>query len=128
MTMAAAVYVNHGRWVVDCPHEECSWAYAAMSAAGEPLRFLRCRGGVGVQLDSGLSVGAPGCGTQFTLVWPPLAEALEVERLLSLRTSLAARNWRAPETPDTLHSENEAMLVGWDIRRLIGSGIGGELT
>jgi hypothetical protein len=122
----AEVYMNRGRWVVECPHEDCAWAYSAMSGAEPPapLRFMRCRGGQGLQLDSGLVVGAPGCGRQFSLAWPPLEQALEIERLLFRRTSLATRNWRPPETVDTLYAENESLLVGWDVKRLAEAGIG----
>lgn len=122
------MYMNRGRWVVECPNEECDWAYSAMSA-GEPpapLRFHRCRGGHGLQLDSGLVVGAPGCGRQFSLVWPPLEEALEIERLLFRRTAIVTRNWRPPETVATLEAENESLLVGWDVTRLVEAGIGVE--
>lgn len=122
----AVVYMNRGRWVVECPHQECAWAYAAMSGAEPPapLRFQRCRGGLGLQLDSGLSVGAPGCGTLFSLAWPELEVALEIERLLFMRSAPVTRNWRPPETVATLAAENDALLVGWDIKRLAEAGIG----
>lgn len=122
----ALVYMNRGRWVVECPHEECAWAYSAMSGGQppEPLRFMRCRGGVGLQLDTGMSVGASGCGRQFSLAWPPLEEALEIERLLFRRSAPVTRNWRPPETVATLAAENESLLVGWDVKRLAEAGIG----
>ena len=123
---AAEVYMNRGRWVVECPHEECAWAYMAVTGAEvpAPIRFMRCRGGHGLQLDSGLTVGAPGCGTPFVLQWPPLDVALEVERLLFRRTAAVTRNWRPPETVATLEAENESLLVGWDVQRLAEAGIG----
>lgn len=122
----AVVYVNRGRWVVECPHEGCGWAYSAMGAGEppEPLRFMRCRGGHGLQLDSGLVVGAPGCGGSFSLAWPELEEALEIERLLFRRSALVTRNWRPPETVAMLEAENESLLVGWDVKRLAEAGIG----
>lgn len=113
--------MNHGRWVVDCPHEECFWAYEAMTADGRPRYQLGCAGGFDML---GRGVWVKGCGKRIELCWPPLDAALEIERSLFARPRAANRNWRPPETVDGLSRENQQALVGWTLETLIEHGIG----
>ena len=111
------VYMNHGRWVVDCTTEGCRWAYLAVDpVTGKPRYFHRC--------DGGPDSAHRGCGRRIDLVWPPLDACLEIERLLFARPSAANRNWRFPETVEGLSAENETLLVGWTIADLAREGIG----
>jgi hypothetical protein len=121
----ALVYMNRGRWVVECPHEGCSWAYMATTPEGAPRYQLQCEGGWGMRLDTGGASFERGCGIHFSLAWPPLDVALEVERLLFARPQKLTQNWRAPETVEGLTAENEAALIGWNLQRLAEAGIGG---
>jgi hypothetical protein len=65
-----------------------------------------------------------GCDTRIELAWPPLDAALEIELILFARPVRANRNWRWPETVDGLSRENEQLLVGWNLERLVEAGIG----
>lgn len=111
--MIALVYVNRGRWVVDCPGEECGWAYLAVSPTGHARYQHRCAGS-----DN------DGCGTMLELVWPTVAEAEQIAEALAARASKANRNWTPTETVDDLLAENTAALVGRDITWLAEQGIG----
>jgi hypothetical protein len=108
------VHVNRGRWVVDCPGEECSWSYLALAPDGRPRYLHRCGG----------DHTGPGCGTMFSLVWPALDEAEQIVEALRRRTDLAARNWLPHETVDMLLAENDTHLVGCDLAWLAEHGIG----
>lgn len=112
--MNAPVYMNHGRWVFDCPHPDCAWSYPAMTEDGRPRYLCRCTG----------DRNGHGCGTRIDTVWPPLDVAIEIERLLFLRSNRLNRNWRYPETVETLLRENDAHLVGWTLETLATRGIG----
>jgi len=75
-------YVNHSRWVADCPV---------------------CNGGLAVNPDmpSGCCLD---CGTVYTIRFPTDPDA--VERTLCERPNLTNRNWQPGETVDKLISEN----------------------
>jgi hypothetical protein len=113
--MIAVVYMNHGRWVVDCPNPECGWAYMATTPDGRPRYQYSC---VGSGADRG-------CGYRLDLAWPELDEALEVERILFARAAPSSRNWKLPETVESLLFENDQLLVGWTLAKLADAGIGG---
>lgn len=115
----ALVYVNRGRWVVDCPSDECMgaggrWAYLALDTVGEPRYFHRCTG----------DHTGPGCGTPFSLLWPALDEAEAIIEELRHRSSVETRNWRPGETVECLVKENTDHLVGRDLAWLAEQGIG----
>lgn len=118
--MIALVYMNHGRWVVDCPREGCDWAYQAMTEDGKPRYQASCEGGP----DMFGRGWVRGCGVRVDVTWPPLDAALEIERVLYARARPVNRNWRHPETVDGLSRENEELLVGWNLERLAEAGIG----
>jgi hypothetical protein len=107
--------MNRGRWVVECPREDCTWAYRATTDEGKPHRFLRCTGD---------HLGK-GCDLPFAVAWWPLDVCLEVERVLFKRRQRLTQNWQAGrESVDALIQENEQLLVGWNLERLAEAGIG----
>jgi len=110
--MTSLVHMNHGRWLVDCPHPECAWSYLATTNDGRPRYQTICAG----------DHTGRGCGTRIDITWPDAA--LEIERALCARTAPINRNWRWPETVDGLLAENLQLLVGWNIERLAEAGIG----
>ena len=80
--MTAQAYVNHGRWVVDCPTPYCNEAHHA-----EPTT-------------------CPGCGRTYGPSFP--AERVLIDAALSRRVVVETRNWIPGETVARLESENEA--------------------
>jgi len=118
----AVVYVNHGRWVVDCPNPDCFHAYRALGRGGRQIAKIRCRGGAGRVLGRPHLRHKRGCGLAFELEWPD--DKQDIEQILALRPAKANRNWRPPETVATLISENETFLVGWTLKDLVEKGIG----
>ena len=87
---AVEVYVNHGRWVWDCPAPRCTAA-----------QFARDDGGLAACLTCGHG--------PLKVVWP--AERPDIERLLDLREE-KHRNWQVGESLATLREENIAHGVG----------------
>lgn len=81
-------YVNHGRWVADCPC--CSGAMIVDPA--DPFFFC------------------PECRMQgkgwYYVEFP--ADLLTIERLLTARPDIHTRNWRPGETMDRLSLENRS--------------------
>lgn len=73
-------YVNHGRWVADCPREYCG---NAMKLEPRQATFT-CRA-----LDR--QGHDHGCGMQALIGWP--ADADEIWEALRLRPVAATRNW-----------------------------------
>lgn len=112
--MISLVYFNRGRWVVECPKEECGWAYQAMTPEGAPRYAHFCTG----------DQNGRGCGTRIDLVWPSLEEALEIENAMFKRLRNLNRNWFVEETVDGLLAENDNYLVGWTVGRLADKGMG----
>lgn len=88
-------YVNHGRWIAECP--KCRWAVQG-SPAELAAKPLVC----GVLPD-----GRPsrGCGHQDRVQFPPEAEA--IMRVLEVREE-TRRNWTPAETLADLRIENAA--------------------
>ena len=87
--MTAAVYHNHGRWVANCPADQCSEAHAVTPGDG----FM-----------------CVNCGMVSKLGWPLNMEQLT--RTLSLRSVPETRNWLPGETLDDLVAENLEHKVG----------------
>lgn len=102
----ALAYVNHGKWVINCPFKPCS---SAQDAARGDHRFF-C-----VQCDSG------GTGQWVSVRWPDDAEVLAIDAALGVRPQVPTRNWLPPEMraeyglpPETavdLVAENKAHQV-----------------
>ena len=80
----AYAYINHGRWVADCPH--CT---SARMVEPEQDEFL-C-------LDDQ-------CHRVSRLVWP--AQRPEIERILLARPNAKNRNWYPHESLAQLRAEN----------------------
>jgi len=76
-------YVNHGRWLANCPH---------------------CNGGIPCYQDrSGV---CPDCGHVYRVGWPDERKAIEA--VLELRHLAANQNWLPHETVQMLVAENVA--------------------
>lgn len=116
--MIGLVRVNRGRWIVDCPNEECAWAYDAIAPTGATRYLHRCVG------EPWKGPKARGCGTMIELVWPTQDEAEEIVWALQMRNLVATRNWEPHETADDLLRENDQHLVGRDLEYLVEHGIG----
>ena len=97
----ARAYVNHGRWLADCPHPFCSnaelyghWYDEARHAHfGLDESVFRCSE----------------CGTTAAAEWP--SARTEIEQLLSYRPVPATRNWVPGEDIHDLFRENEQFGV-----------------
>ena len=82
--MTATAYLNHGRWVVDCPRDGCPESHHA---------------------DADLFVCA-NCGLTSKVEIP--VERAEIDRLTGLRPVPQTRNWQPGETLESLVEENRA--------------------
>lgn len=116
--MIGLVRVNRGRWIVDCPNEECHWAYEAVAPTGAARYLHRCVG------EPWKGPAGRGCGTMIELVWPSPDEAEQIVDVLSRRNLVQTRNWSPEETVDALMRENDRYLVGGDLELLVELGIG----
>ncbi|HEV2778540.1 MAG TPA: hypothetical protein VGX25_03995 [Actinophytocola sp.] len=76
VTAAARAYVNHGRWLADCPRPHCG---NAMLLQFQPRQELFHCGGLG------------GCQLVTPVDWPIDAEAITA--VLALRPVPVTRNW-----------------------------------
>lgn len=86
----ALAYVNHGRWVADCPTPFCTGAAVLMP--GAPYLCGNCLNAE--------------CGYRYRLVeWP--IQRREIEDILSARLLPENANWRPGETIERLALENE---------------------
>ena len=96
MKMVAA-YMNHGRWVIDCPACNTGWLVRPET----PSLLVDGRGGV----HHGCK-----CGDVLIVQFP--AEKMAIEEQVEKRPNLINRNWRAGETIADLRLENAAYLTG----------------
>lgn len=88
----AYAYVNHSRWVVDCPF--CP--SAQMTAPEDPRFFcVDCR-----MVANG--------GKWVKVVWPSTSTKAAIERTLGLRPKTQNRNWWPEEAVQKLQAENVA--------------------
>ena len=87
--MNALVYHNHGRWVADCPADQCSEAHTVTPGDG----FV-----------------CVNCGATSKLKWPLNME--QIDRVLSTRPVPETRNWLPGETVTGLERENVEHKVG----------------
>lgn len=88
----AVAYVNHSRWVVDCP-----FCNSAQIASPDDRRFVCCD-----------CLNATVAGRFVEVVWPAAAERAQIEQLLLARGGVANRNWSPGETAAELRLENAA--------------------
>lgn len=91
----AVAYVNHGRWVADCPTAGCGGAMLVLNG-GE---FL-----------CGTCFNAEIGGEYRPIVWPD--DAAEIEALLVVRPLPVNMNWRPGETLAMLAAENDLLMGG----------------
>lgn len=94
--MTATAYLNHGRWVVDCPSLNCAGALKLWS--GQTPVACNCR-------DIDFCQHGPLCATVFNVVWP--ADRETIEATVADRPILN-RNWLPDESLDLLLEENMA--------------------
>lgn len=78
---SAAAYVNHGRWIADCPKPFCG---NAMALDPKQARFI-------CGLLDGRGRLANGCGTTADVHWPP--DAVWIWDALLRRPDPGTRNW-----------------------------------
>ena len=86
----ATAYVNHGRWVADCPSEGCAGATSIMPGAG---------------FFCGECLNAEVGHRYRPVVWP--AARAGIEDALCCRRLPQSANWRPGETVRDLEDENE---------------------
>lgn len=89
-----AAYINHSRWVADCPY--CKGA--EMVDPGEAFYCFSC----GMEKNG---------GHPQPLEFPKQSERNEIERILDVRTE-SHRNWTAGESRDFLEKGNRAHGLG----------------
>lgn len=87
-------YVNHGRWVAQCPYCPSAHCVSKFDAV------FWC-----VECAMRVNGGAP-CAVVFPAMWA------DVEAELMKRPMAANRNWYPGETPEGLQSENKAHGIG----------------
>ena len=93
--LTAIAYVNHGRWVADCPTQSCPGAVALLP-------------GVAFLCDSCLNVD---CGHRYRPVaWP--AHRGRIEEILIERMLLEEANWIPSETVDDLEADDALHMSG----------------
>lgn len=92
---SAVAYVNHGRWVADCPTAGCGGA------------MLVLKGG---EFLCGTCFNAEIGGEYRPIVWPD--DAGEIESLLVVRPLPVHMNWRPGETLADLAAENDLLMGG----------------
>lgn len=90
-------YMNHGRWLVDCPACRTGWLVRQET----PSLLVDVRGGVHTECS---------CGTVIIVQFP--GDMAEIDRLLGQRSNPENRNWRPGETVFDLRIENAAHGVG----------------
>ena len=96
-SLSAPAYVNHGRWVVDCPFcggAEQEWPQGLRTHPSVPHPF-------GLVNDT-LHCGYTGktCVAQFP------DDRFAIESVLSKRPEPQTRNWFVHESVEDLHAEN----------------------
>lgn len=90
----AAAYVNHGRWVADCPSEFCNGAVAV--TPGQPFLCGSC-----LNID---------IGCRYRMIeWPH--ERGAIEAALSERPVPEVANWLPGETARDLRNENAGRMM-----------------
>jgi hypothetical protein len=91
----ALAYVNHGRWVADCPTAFCAGAVPLLP--GAPFMCGNCLNAE--------------CGFKYRPVeWP--ADRAHIEEVLGERLLPETANWRPGETAERLTAENAAYMGG----------------
>ncbi len=95
--MRAPVYVNQGRWVVECDADNCR---GAIDVSGRYIAGIRCD----CKDRTACYHKADPCGHIIRLDWPADLEA--IDRVLARRPDPSTRNWLPGETVEDLKAEN----------------------
>jgi len=82
--MVTTAYVNHGRWVADCPDIDCPEAH---------------------QVSGGDVFQCVNCGASGVVEFPDCVDV--VDAVLAVRPVPQTRNWTPDETVEDLQKENE---------------------
>lgn len=90
-TVVAYAYVNHGRWVVDCP-----FCLSAQLTSPRDRRFF-C-----------VECGNVNAGGRWLRVQWPDADLAQIEKNLGVRPRVETRNWTVGESVLRLQAENTA--------------------
>ena len=85
-------YVNHGRWLADCP--QCGGS--EIVRVDQPFRCLG-------KVNAGFHGETTECGCVMDVEWPD--EKREIEAIL-IKRKLENRNWVTGETVEFLRAEN----------------------
>lgn len=94
----AVAYVNHGRWVADCPTPGCGGAILLLPA---PAGFL-----CGTCFNAAI-------GGQYRVVdWPKSADRERIEVALRARPLAVNMNWTPDEPAELVEAESAIMLGG----------------
>jgi hypothetical protein len=112
--MKAYAYVNHGRWVVECPSPTCRSAELVAPGGSKKLRCM-CPDQVvcahpkpvAVTVNRSAKDGTVKrfvCGQRIEPLFPPDHD--EIEEVLGMRPTMEARNWYPGETVPMLVAEN----------------------
>lgn len=89
-------YLNHGRWVIDCPSLNCGGAEKVLP--WQALAVCSCG-------DRDFCQHGNFCGTIIGLDWP--ADRMKIEAVVNQR-ALLHRNWYPWESVELLEEENAA--------------------
>ena len=96
--MRGPVYVNHGRWVVECPAADCRAAIDVSDRLEWGVVTCDC------QDRSVCYHNADPCGHKILVGWPTNWQ--EIDRILGAREDPLNRNWLPGETVEDLKAEN----------------------
>ena len=100
--MNATAYVNHGRWIIDCPDEDCQ---AGLKCSDWTIPETLLTGLVCDCMDE-VVCDHPTIphGLAIDITYPD--ERDEITAILNLRSKRANRNWYPGETVEELKAEN----------------------
>lgn len=97
--MKATAYVNHGRWIIDCPDDGCHAGLKAIDT------------GIACDCMDEVVCDHPAIphGLAIDITYPDQQD--EITRLLDLRPKRGNRNWTPGETVAELKAENVTHAV-----------------
>jgi len=95
--LAANAYINHGRWVVNCPDPECAGA-EVVDPSDPVFMCLSCGNLKNKDIEGRIRL--------YSVRFPH--NKLQIEKALLERKDPCVRNWHTEETVDKLKQENKA--------------------
>ena len=99
-TQVVYAYINHGKWIIECPSPGSSCSAAILGHPDMPEFFCPSCG------------NAVWDGKWLHVVFPDETTVHQIEALLSVRPDITSRNWVPPETVDDLKLENKVNGLG----------------